>query len=510
MSPPTPGGSACGTPPTGYAYDVDRFSFEFSQPLSWPLAALGVTPWTAHVDVGDDELASGSGPGRWSRRCRTSRVRRSQVPTCRSRCSARTSRSPTAASPSARRGTGGSASGSAVPCRARCRSASYPPGGDRHRGRPGAARAQLLERRPQGAPGDGDELRRVLESVPSAADRLAAVPATADEHGHGDGRRRHRRRSQRLRRGARPGRPPAPRARRRPMSRRRAVRRRADVPGRPRSPSTRPRPTCPRTPPPRRCRGSRRPPTRTARARLDPLTARPISRLTPGPAARPASCPPRRGAARARRGGAADLDRRPGHRGELVVGEAVDVPGGAVLGGEPRPEQQGIVGPQGEAGARVDEAAQRDVGQRGVHPECDVAGRAHLQADARSAMRARSAGPRPNAPVAQPVGVQRLERGPTWSGPSSSPLCGTAARPARAAMAKAAANSSVVPRRSSLESPKPTTCPGPSPALRAASRASVRASSGCRIRLAATTIATRSRSSRWPGAPRRGRSRARA
>jgi hypothetical protein len=43
---------------------VTRFDFEFSQPLSWPLALLGVTPWTAHVDVSDEQLAVRFGP--WS------------------------------------------------------------------------------------------------------------------------------------------------------------------------------------------------------------------------------------------------------------------------------------------------------------------------------------------------------------------------------------------------------------------------------------------------------------
>jgi hypothetical protein len=43
---------------------VTRFEFAFSRPLSWPLALLGVTPWTAHVDVTDDEFAVRFGP--WS------------------------------------------------------------------------------------------------------------------------------------------------------------------------------------------------------------------------------------------------------------------------------------------------------------------------------------------------------------------------------------------------------------------------------------------------------------
>ncbi len=187
MSPPTPGGSACGTRPTGYAYDVDRFSFEFSQPLSWPLAALGVTPWTAHVDVGDDELAVRFGP--WSLVTPLPNVE------------------------------GASITGPYLPFKVLGPHVSLADRGvtfgtSWHRGVcirfrrpvPGALPVgllthpaatvtvadperlvELLERRPQGAPGDGDELRRVLESVPSAADRLAAVPATAMSTATGTG-----------------------------------------------------------------------------------------------------------------------------------------------------------------------------------------------------------------------------------------------------------------------------------------------------------------------------------
>jgi hypothetical protein len=43
---------------------VTRFEFEFSSPLSWPLALIGVTPWTAYVDVADEEFAVRFGP--WS------------------------------------------------------------------------------------------------------------------------------------------------------------------------------------------------------------------------------------------------------------------------------------------------------------------------------------------------------------------------------------------------------------------------------------------------------------
>jgi hypothetical protein len=43
---------------------VTRFDFEFSQPLSWPLALIGITPWTAHVDVSDEDFTVRFGP--WS------------------------------------------------------------------------------------------------------------------------------------------------------------------------------------------------------------------------------------------------------------------------------------------------------------------------------------------------------------------------------------------------------------------------------------------------------------
>jgi hypothetical protein len=48
----------------GYDPGVDRFDFTFSRVLSWPLALVGVTPWTAHVDVTDDDLSVRFGP--WS------------------------------------------------------------------------------------------------------------------------------------------------------------------------------------------------------------------------------------------------------------------------------------------------------------------------------------------------------------------------------------------------------------------------------------------------------------
>src|SRR5919202_2403937 len=62
----------------GYSDGVTRFEFAFSRPLSWPLALIGVTPWTAHVDVTDDEFAVRFGP--WSLVTPLSNVEGGEVP----------------------------------------------------------------------------------------------------------------------------------------------------------------------------------------------------------------------------------------------------------------------------------------------------------------------------------------------------------------------------------------------------------------------------------------------
>ena len=72
------------------------------------------------------------------------------------------------------------------------------------------------------------------------------------------------------------------------------------------------------------------------------------------------------------------------------------------------------------------------------------------------------------------------------AGPLSSPPCGTSISPALAAIRNAGAKSAVVPRRSSLDRPKPVT---PRPAYTLASLAAVRASSGCRTRFEAMITA---------------------
>lgn len=56
---------------------MERFAFEFAAPLSWPLSFVGVTPWTAHVDVGDDELFVRYGP--WSLSTPLTNVEHAQV-----------------------------------------------------------------------------------------------------------------------------------------------------------------------------------------------------------------------------------------------------------------------------------------------------------------------------------------------------------------------------------------------------------------------------------------------
>ena len=161
---------------------MTRFEFAFTRPLSWPLALLGVTPWTAHVEVTDDEFAVRFGP--WSLTTPLSNVEGAAV-----------------TGPYlpfkvlgphislADRGvTFGTTWRRGVCVRFRRPVPAALPGGllphpavtvtvadaDRLAG--------LLESRlhaPQGTPGDGDELRRVLQPVPDAAGE-AEVTAVAD------------------------------------------------------------------------------------------------------------------------------------------------------------------------------------------------------------------------------------------------------------------------------------------------------------------------------------------
>ncbi len=151
---------------------MTRFEFAFTRPLSWPLALLGVTPWTAHVDVTGDEFAVRFGP--WSLVTQLSNIEGAEV-----------------TGPYlpfkvlgphislADRGvTFGTTWRRGVCVRFRRPVAAALPGGllphpavtvtvaDADR------LVALLERRPQGTPGDGDELHvvspPVLTSVPDA------------------------------------------------------------------------------------------------------------------------------------------------------------------------------------------------------------------------------------------------------------------------------------------------------------------------------------------------------
>lgn len=56
---------------------MTRFAFDFSTPLSWPLRLLGVSPWTAHVDVDRGEFSVRYGP--WTLRTPLSNIVSVQV-----------------------------------------------------------------------------------------------------------------------------------------------------------------------------------------------------------------------------------------------------------------------------------------------------------------------------------------------------------------------------------------------------------------------------------------------
>ena len=152
------------------------------------------------------------------------------------------------------------------------------------------------------------------------------------------------------------------------------------------------------------------------------------------------------------------------------------------------PNSSGSSAPSATVAPAASSVGQRHRGQVGVDAERDVGDRAHLEGDAGGDDPVEQGGVlgRPDA-VPEPVGVQVVEaQGGCGRVRAARRRAGTSSSPARSAIAKAGANSAVVPRRSSLESPKPTT---PRPAYCAASRARVRASSGCRVRLAAITTA---------------------
>jgi len=164
--------AACEAPPQGYYQRVTRFDFAFARPLSWPLALIGVTPWTAHVDVTDDQLSVRFGP--WSLVTPLSNVEGATVT------------GPYLpfkvlgphVSLADRGVTFGTTWRRGVCVRFRRPVSAALPAGLLHH--PDAhALVALLERRPTGSPGAGDELRRVLASVP-AVSAQAETTATPD------------------------------------------------------------------------------------------------------------------------------------------------------------------------------------------------------------------------------------------------------------------------------------------------------------------------------------------
>jgi len=103
-------------------------------------------------------------------------------------------------------------------------------------------------------------------------------------------------------------------------------------------------------------------------------------------------------------------DRHPGQTGQPIVGEPVHAPGQLILRGQPRPEQQRIVGAEGYRHAGVEQLDQRHVGGCCRHAESDIRCRADLEGDLplreppdQSGLR------RGRDAMADPVGVQLVD-----------------------------------------------------------------------------------------------------
>ena len=168
------------------------------------------------------------------------------------------------------------------------------------------------------------------------------------------------------------------------------------------------------------------------------------------------------------------------------------------------PNSSGSSAPSATGTPASSSCAQRDVRGLGVDAEATFEDGADLQGDPRRRRAAPSApGPRRRGRRARSGRRPgRPGRPARWPGRSSSPPCGADSSPARSGDAEGRpSNSRARPRRSSLDSPNPTT---PRPAYCAASRARVRASSGCLVRLAATITPMPTPVARVARAPRRG------
>ena len=74
---------------------------------------------------------------------------------------------------------------------------------------------------------------------------------------------------------------------------------------------------------------------------------------------------------------------RPGELSELGIGETADGPGDGVLVDQPAPEQEWVVGAEGDLGPARDELAQRHLRGGVEDPEGDIAPWTDLEGDAR-------------------------------------------------------------------------------------------------------------------------------
>ena len=170
-----------------------------------------------------------------------------------------------------------------------------------------------------------------------------------------------------------------------------------------------------------------------------------------------------------------------------VVGELVGGAHGGVLPGEPGPEQQRVVGAQGHRGAGLEQLGEGYGREVAVDPERHVGDRAHLERDALldDPLQQRRVLDRADA-VPEPVGAQRVEAGAHGLRPHQLAAVRHQREPTPVGDREGRREVGGVPRRSSLDSPKPTT---PWSTYCTASRARIRASIGCRVRLAAMITA---------------------
>ena len=126
------------------------------------------------------------------------------------------------------------------------------------------------------------------------------------------------------------------------------------------------------------------------------------------------------------------------------------LPGDLVLGGEPRAEQQRVVGSERDLDPRVKQRAQRDVGRGGGDPQGHVGRRAYFERDAGRCYPLCNAIVHGRHPVADAVGVQLVQAGPDAGRARQLAPCGTAISP-RGGDPEGRGEVAAAPRRSSLD-----------------------------------------------------------